>query len=293
MESLSAYIPEDRRIALAQGMELPENALGAALFADVSGFTPLTEALLESLGPQRGAEELSRWLNLIYDALIAEIQRYQGSVITFSGDSITCWFDNQRAQTEELESTVTSAAQDSGAASLSAVACALAMQQAMQKFNRVEVPGGGTVSLAIKIAVAAGAVRRFIVGDPKIQLIDIMAGKTLDRLIAAEQQALKGEVVLDERAAAALGNQVAVLAWRDDPETAARFAVVDKLNVEVTPDPWPMMSAEAIRVDQMRPWLLPPVYNRLESGMGDYLTELRPAIALFVHFGGLDYDGDP
>src|SRR6185503_13436165 len=93
--------------------------------------------------------------------------------------------------------------------------------------------------------------------------------------------------------AAALGDQVAVLAWRDDPETAARFAVVDKLNVAVTPDPWPMMSAEAIRVDQMRPWLLPPVYNRLESGMGDYLTELRPAIALFVHFGGLDYDGDP
>ena len=293
MESLSAYIPEDRRIALAQGMELPENALGAALFADVSGFTPLTEALLESLGPQRGAEELSRWLNLIYDALIAEIQRYQGSVITFSGDSITCWFDNQRSLTEDLQPAVTPAKHASRAASLGAAACALAMQQAMQKFNRVDVPGGGAVSLAIKIAVAAGAVRRFIVGDPKIQLIDIMAGKTLDRLIAAEQQALKGEVVLDERAAAALGDQVAVLTWRDDPETGARFAVVDKLNVAVTPDPWPMMSAEAIRVDQIRPWLLPPVYNRLESGMGDYLTELRPAIALFVHFGGLDYDGDP
>lgn len=293
MESLSAYIPEDRRISLAQGMELPEHALGAALFADVSGFTPLTEALVEELGPQRGAEELSRWLNLIYDELIAEIQSYRGSVITFSGDSITCWFDNQRSQTEDLESTITSPAHNSGAASLSAVACALAMQQAMQKFNRVNVPGGGTVSLAIKIAVAAGDVRRFIVGDPKIQLIDIMAGKTLDRLIAAEQQAFKGEVLLDEQAAAALGDQAAILAWRDDPETGARFAVVDKLNVDVTPAPWPMMSAEAIRVDQIRPWLLPPVYNRLESGMGDYLTELRPAIALFVHFGGLDYDGDP
>jgi adenylate cyclase len=293
MESLSAYIPEDRRLALAQGIELPENAWGAALFADVSGFTPLTEALLESLGPQRGAEELSRWLNLIYDALIAEIQRYQGSVITFSGDSITCWFDDRPLVTEELQSPVTFATQDSGIASLLATACARAMQQAMQKFNRVVVPGGGTVSLAIKIAVAAGAVRRFIVGDPKIQLIDVIAGKTLDRLIAAEQQSLKGEILLDEQAAAALGDQVVIREWRDDPETSARFAVVDKLNVDVFAVPWPTMSAEAIRVDQIRPWLLPPVYNRLESGMGDYLTELRPAIALFVHFGGLDYDSDP
>ena len=101
------------------------------------------------------------------------------------------------------------------------------MQQALQKFNRVNVPGGGTISLSIKIAVAAGPVRRFIVGDPKIQLIDIMAGKTLDRLIAAEQQAFKGEVLLHEQDAAALGDQLAIRAWRDDPETGARFAVVD------------------------------------------------------------------
>ena len=31
----------------------------AALFADISGFTPLTEALVAELGPQRGAEELT------------------------------------------------------------------------------------------------------------------------------------------------------------------------------------------------------------------------------------------
>ena len=81
MESLYAYIPTDRRIALARGVELPDRATGAALFADISGFTPLTEALLRARGPQRGAEELPRWLNKIYDALIDEIDRYRGSVV--------------------------------------------------------------------------------------------------------------------------------------------------------------------------------------------------------------------
>ncbi|MEZ4556598.1 MAG: hypothetical protein R2854_09170 [Caldilineaceae bacterium] len=44
-ESLLAYIPMDRRQAMARGEELPEQSTGAALFADISGFTQLTETL--------------------------------------------------------------------------------------------------------------------------------------------------------------------------------------------------------------------------------------------------------
>src|SRR5918997_4363740 len=135
METLSAYVPIDRRHAMAAGRELASETQGAALFADISGFTPLTDALVRSLGPQRGAEELPRQLNLIYDALIAEVDRFGGSVIGFSGDAITCWFEG-----------------DTG---LHATACALQMQQAMAQFAAVHIPGGGTVNLAIKVAVAA------------------------------------------------------------------------------------------------------------------------------------------
>src|SRR5690349_17093987 len=94
MELLSAYLPADRLRALATGSDLPERAQGAALFADISGFTPLTEALVLALGPQRGAEELPRQLNVVYDALIAEVHGFRGTVISFSGDAITCWFDD-------------------------------------------------------------------------------------------------------------------------------------------------------------------------------------------------------
>src|SRR6185295_5190978 len=87
-------IPTDRRYALAHGSDLPDRTTGAALFADISGFTPLTEALMLALGPQRGAEELTGWLNKIYDALVAQIESYRGSVISFSGDAMTCWFDD-------------------------------------------------------------------------------------------------------------------------------------------------------------------------------------------------------
>ena len=88
-----AYIPGDRRRALAAGVELPDRVRGAALFADISGFTPLTEALANELGPQRGAEELTANLNRVFHALIAELDRFGGDVIYFSGDAITCWID--------------------------------------------------------------------------------------------------------------------------------------------------------------------------------------------------------
>jgi class 3 adenylate cyclase len=52
------------------------------LFADISGFTSLTEALVKELGPKRAAEVLTRQLNRVCDALI-RVHRYSGSVIGF------------------------------------------------------------------------------------------------------------------------------------------------------------------------------------------------------------------
>ncbi len=270
MESPEAYIPIDRRFALARGEQLPERSSGAALFADISGFTPLTDALVRSLGPQRGAEELPRQLNLVYDALIADVDRYHGSVIGFSGDAITCWFDGD----------------DGGRA----VACALAMQAAMQQFAAVPIPDGSVVALSIKVAVATGPVRRFVVGDPEIQLVDVLAGATLERLAAAEHLADTGEVVLrsDGRGAwrALRGRHMA----RRAATTGARFAVAGGLSAGVAAAPWPR--PRRLRALQTRPWLLPPVYERMRSGHGEFLTELRPAVALFLRFDGIDYDAD-
>src|SRR3954447_477426 len=112
MDTLNSYVPMDRRQALAGGAPLPDRAIGAALLADLSGFTPLTAALVRAFGPQRGAEELTRALNRVYEALTAEVDRYQGTVISFSGDALTCWFEGDRGAW--------------------AAACAVAMLQGME-----------------------------------------------------------------------------------------------------------------------------------------------------------------
>ena len=152
-----AYIARDRRRALSAGMELPDRVSGSALFADISGFTPLTEALAKELGPQRGAEELTVNIGRVFQAVIGELDAFGGDVIYFSGDAITCWIDG-----------------DDGTL---ACAAAIAMQEAIGRTGNVVTPGGAEVRLAMKVAIAVGDARRFIVGDPESQLIDVLAGR--------------------------------------------------------------------------------------------------------------------
>ncbi len=272
--TIAAYIPMDRRHALIKAQTLSDRSHGAALLADISGFTPLTEALAKELGLQRGAEELVRQLNQVFGALIDEVHRYRGSVIGFSGDAITCWFDV-----------------DDG---LRATACALATQAAMQPFATITTPAGTTISFAIKVAVVAGGVRRFLVGDPHIQRIEVLAGQLLDELAQGEHQADRGEVLVPASIATQLDARLAIAAWRTDEASGKQFAVVSGLRdaTVLAASPWPDLALDSLTEAEARPWLLPPVYEKVRAGKSEFLSELRPAAALFLKFAGIDYDRD-
>ena len=231
-----AYLPRDRRRALAEGRELPDRVHGAALFADISGFTPLTEALADELGPQRGAEELTANLNRVFHAVIDELDRFGGDVIYFSGDAITCWVDG-----------------DDGAR---AAACGLAMRDAMERVGEVRTPGGTVVRLGMKIAIAVGAARRFVVGDPDIQLIDVLAGRLVDDLAAAEHHAEQGEVVLDQSAIEFLSTRAELSERRRDEESGRIVGVLAGLTEPVADSPSPEPS-RPLPEELVRPWLLP------------------------------------
>ncbi len=263
-----AYIPGDRRQALAAGVEMADRVEGAALFADVSGFTALTEALAAELGAQRGVEELTDAIDRVFHAVIDDIGAFGGHVIYFSGDAVTCWLDG-----------------DDGTR---AAAAALAVQQTMAAVGTVTTPAGRSVQLGIKVAIAVGPARRFVVGDPAVQLIDVLAGAIVDELAEAEQLADRGEVVLAPSAIHALGG-TAEVSSRPRADGSAP-AILSALTIEVPrteSPPEPDLDPELVR-----PWLLPAVHARLEEGRGEFLTELRSAYPFFVRFGGIDFDDD-
>ena len=183
MGKLSNFLPLDRRRALLAGVPLPDRTRGSALFADVSGFTELTSVLHHELGPRRGAEELVGHIDHVSSILIGEVHSHHGVVISFSGDGIACWFEEPDADTGAFLPV----------SAERAVRCGLRMQEAINRLQAFATPSGKRFPIGVKVAVTTGPARRFLVGDPETYVIEVLAGKTVDRLANAGTLAGRGE----------------------------------------------------------------------------------------------------
>ncbi len=275
-----AYIPADRYAALIENRPMPAREGGSVLFADITGFTPLTAAYAQTLGPRLGAEELTRQLNLVYDQLISNVTRFGGSVIGFSGDAITCWF----GESWPPLATTSPAAR--------AVACGEAMRLSSESFPVFTLPNGTSHSIGIKVSIASGSANRFLVGDPTIQVFDLLAGAPVERSAVGEHLIRKGEMVVDAATANALASIIDITEWRTAVETGEAFAMVGKLCAPVQTARWKEPEETTLDEELLRPWLLPQIYDHLQENGGDFPAELRPAVALFMRFVGIDFD-DP
>ncbi len=245
---------------------LPSGGTGAVLFADISGFTRMTTTLLDELGSQRGAEQISYHLSEIFEALISQVHRYGGAVVYFSGDAITCWFEEDRGVT--------------------ATSCAFAMQDVMTAFDDIRTTST-PISVGIKTVISSGPVSRFMIGDPDIMKIDVLAGRPLVDISLADHLARRGEVLVDEQTLRGIQDHISVQEWRRDSGGTKCFGVVGKLGMPPVAESWEMPTKLSEQV--LRSWILPAVYRRTREGHGQYLAELRPVVALFMQFEGLSY----
>ncbi|MCQ3975818.1 MAG: 4-phytase, partial [Anaerolineae bacterium] len=275
LPALAAYIPRDRvEHILRPDTPLPEE--GVALIADISGFTPLTEALTQGLSPDQGAEELTRALSGVFTPLIAEIDAFRGSVIKFGGDALIVWYPRERGVRR-------------AAVIRRALTSAWRMQQAIQLHGQVPTPIG-IVTLKMKIGLTYGPIKRFTLGLSQYGYEDVLGGATLDRMAEAEHHANSGDIMLDRATLAALPEAVTVSEWRDD------FAAVGRLLRPARPKPWPLLAwppaEESMLVERLAAYVPPQIYETLAAGRAQ-VAELKPVVSLFVQFHGLDYDADP
>lgn len=167
-----SFLPRSVTRLLAEEARDFDLSDGSVIFADVAGFTPLTEALLV-LGKE-GSEELTRILNHHFSSMIAITERYGGDVLRFAGDAMTVFFPG-----------------DDGT---EAVSCGLAMLLKMKEYSRVS-SRAGEFELAMKIGCARGEVQIGIVG-PEGGTDYYALGAPLDMSADAEHHASRGDLVI-------------------------------------------------------------------------------------------------
>ncbi len=231
-----------------------ERFQAATLFADVSGFTPLTEALARK--GAEGPEEMRSLLNRYFNAMIILTEAQGGSVVKFSGDAMTVLFP---AKDEPL-----------GYAVRRAYQAAVDMQTAMHEFDRLET-SVGVVSLGMKIAIGAGEVLAMQIGGIRDRWEYVIAGDPLRQVGEAGQEAQRGDIRLSVEARQCLHPSPLLPSPLEAPDWS------------VIPNP------EAIQRNLKR-FIPGPVQRWLEDGLTEWLSVLRPMAVLFVGVEGLQYE---
>lgn len=240
-----------------------------ALFADVSGFTALSEALANA--GKAGTEELTTILNSYFIPMIDLIQSYGGIIGKFGGDALTVLFPYTA---ETIRSVVRRGVQ-----------CALEMQAAMPRYQPLTT-SAGQHDLYMKAGLAMGTVFNTSVGVPEIRLEYVIAGQLLDDCADAEHHATKGEVVVHD----------ALLPYLDDIQIIERrdgFTCVGTLLHPADRAPLPDISGDPETArDILRAYLHPSIAHRIENAPLGFINEHRRVTVLFVRFSGFDYDYD-
>lgn len=148
LTSLTSYVPVYLLSQLTEDMSLHEiptekHEQAALLFADISGFTKLTERLAQQ-GPV-GAEILSQLLSRYLGQLVDHILANGGDILKFAGDALLAsWFVSD----SELSLAVQQAAQ-----------CALVIQTALNASQT-----GSDNRLSLRISIGSGEISVLHIG---------------------------------------------------------------------------------------------------------------------------------
>lgn len=248
---LLAYVPAIQAEWLASNdSALWRDVEGSLVFADVSGFTPLTERLARR--GKVGAEELTDVLNEVFTALLDVAESYGGDLLKFGGDALLLLFTGE-------------------AHAARAAAGAAGMQAALRPYRRFKT-NGGTVSLRMSVGVNSGTFQLFLVGGSHRELL--VAGPASSHTAELEAAADAGEVLLGGATAKALPARH--VAAPKLPGVLLRGSPVVDL-APLTRPPAEACTEMAVPI-QLRPHLR----SRRDDG------EHRVAVLTFIQFKGTD-----
>jgi class 3 adenylate cyclase len=154
---------------------------GSYLFADMTGFTALTE-LLSKQGAERGPEAMNQIMNRLFNAILEPLTASGGDLLIFAGDAVLAHFPHQEKNNDVLQ----------------AVRAALRMQRAVQPFASFETDYG-RCSLTMSVGVDCGEAYAGVVGSSQRMEL-LVSGPGIHGATHAEESGDPGQVILGERA---------------------------------------------------------------------------------------------
>lgn len=179
-KSLVEWVADNPTPGLADGRFIS----GTLLFADISGFTAMSEML--SRNGREGAEEITSVVNQYFDVMLEILKQFDGQLVRFGGDALLGLFE---PYTDPPVEPINSATR--------AVMAAMQMQAAMVYFTNTKT-SQGTFPLRMSVGVHSGRFFAAQLGN-RHSMTYALFGKDVNETAAIEAVAQAGQVVLDRK----------------------------------------------------------------------------------------------
>ena len=160
--------------------QLYQSIDASLVFADISGFTALTERL--AVRGRMGAEELIETLNRVFGAMLQQAAIRGGEMLKFGGDALLFVFRGDGHAMRACRSAVD-------------------MRQALREAAKIPT-SVGRLKLSMSVGIYSGPVDFFLVGAPTRELL--ILGPAGTKTAEAEHAAVAGQILITEETAVQL-----------------------------------------------------------------------------------------
>ncbi len=257
---------------------------GSFIWADVTGFTALTE-LLARQGQAQGRELMNQIMNRLFTEILDPLIASGGDLLIFAGDAALVFFPKPNDSDDDI---------------LQATRAALRMERAIVPFESFETKYG-PCSLTMSAGVERGPVYAGVVGTYKRMEL-LVSGPGIHGAMKAEGQSAPGQIMLGPNA-----QTIAKLHFRmegarvvDDlgdalgdyeismPTRKRGSSVVFGMDI---PEVLETVEASLQRVEQLAPFLPEDMLAHMvntDQRVRELVSEFRPVAVQFINIVGLE-----
>eukprot|EP01083_Nonionella_stella_P082342 227281_1 len=198
-DALSTFVPQTMKWILQEetNLKVPYRKPfpSVALFADISGFTNLTEklsALPGTLGVETLADEINNYLTQI----IKQIVGSGGDIFKFAGDALLCLWPPDKQELENSDNLMDAVNQNLPTKVLRAIRCALDIQKNLGEMSKCGVP---ELTLRVKLGIGVGIVDVLVVGGVFGRFENLPAGTAFFEAFNCENDCKPQQVIISQQ----------------------------------------------------------------------------------------------
>jgi class 3 adenylate cyclase len=302
----------DRRNSALLAHERSSTVQCAVLFADLSGFTALTERLAIQ---EHGAEILCSVINGYFGALLAVIDRYGGDVVKFAGDAMAIiWPVGADDDDVDGEGSEGGLQRNSVEALLTCARCSTALHACIEAYtppvhehDQKKGARAHSTKLQLHMGIGVGKATLLYIGGANNSWEYVIGGDPLRQIAIAEPLAENGTTVCSPQAYELLGELIEATPVEGHEEYMVQGPFTDGWEAKVgkavgwpenvhrenagPPSPSdPRHQREVAK--QMKSFIPHAVISKLLfAGRDAYIAEMREVSVMFVRLCGLEISG--